>query len=145
MKYKIIDLNRNLIQEAKKRGIPSQWGDYFYEAAQIPNAVLTTASNPKWTFGGGIDAKFYNTFPDLCSEKQEKGGGMERIENICFCITVDETLKSSPEIIEKAIRFAAGTLKDGETLVLSGLGTGIGGVSVREFCDVVERVFRSDK
>lgn len=136
-KFKIVDLNRHLIQELKKLGIDAVWGDIFSEAEQDKHAVLMTASNPKYTMGGGVDAVFKEKFPEIIAEKQEKGGGMERIGNICFCQTVDENYQATPEIVEKAIKFALSTLKKNETLYMVGCGVGIGGMSIEEFCRIV--------
>lgn len=133
---KVVDLNRTLIQEIKKMGIEAKWGDYFADIQ--PNEVLMTASNPMWTFGGGIDALFMQNYNGWCSLKQEKGGGMERIGQIAFAITVNEDYKATEEIIESAIRFALSTLEEGEVLRISGVGTGIGGFSIAEFCNVLE-------
>lgn len=138
--FKVIDLNRLLIQEVKKLGFDATWGDYFSEAEKVSHAVLITASNPKWTFGGGIDAVFAEKFPTLVAEKQAKGGGMERIENIVFAVTVDENYHATPEIVKRAIQFGLSTLKENETLVLSGLGTGIGGLSIKDFCAILQEL-----
>lgn len=140
MRIKIIDLNRALIQAAKAEGLDAIWGDYFDEARNLPKAVLITASNPMWSFGGGIDWHFKNRFPDECKEKQERGGGMERIGNIVFAVTVDENYKATPKIITKALKFGLSQLKEGEVLVVSGLGTGIGGLPVKEFCRIVKEL-----
>ena len=139
-KIKIVDLNRSLIQACNEAGLDAEWSDYFYTAANTPNAVLMTASNPMWTFGGGIDAKFANIYPDLIEEKQTKGGGMERIENIVFAITVDENYHATPEVVKKAIEFALSALKENETLLLHGAGTGIGGLSIEDFVEIIKGV-----
>ncbi len=134
-KILIVDLNRQLIQAAKKVGLNAIWGDYFQDIQS--NEVLITASNPKWTFGGGIDAVFAQKYPGLVGEKQDKGGGMERIKNVVFAITVDENYRATKEIVEKAVKFGLYTLKKKEVLRLSGLGTGIGGLSIEEFIDIL--------
>lgn len=132
---KIIDLNRNLIQEVKKLGFDAEWKDYF-EDIQL-NEVLITASNPMWTFGGGIDALFKQKYPELTAEKKETGGGMERIGNIVFAVSVNEDYKATKEIVTKAIQFALSTLEEGEVLRLHGIGCGIGGLSIKDFCDIL--------
>ena len=137
MPIKIVDLNRSLIQACKEAGLHAEWADYFADIQ--PNEVLITASNPMWSFGGGIDFLFKEKYPELVAEKQEKGGGMERIENIVFAITVDENYKATPKIIEKAIRFALSTLKEGEVLRLSGIGTGIGGLTPAQFVATLKK------
>jgi len=138
IQIKIVDLNRSLIQACKEAGLNAEWADYFSDIQ--PNEILITASNPMWSFGGGIDLSFYNHYYKECRQKQEKGGGMERIGNIVFAITVDETYKATTEIIEKAIRFALSTLKENEVLRLSGIGTGIGGLTPAQFVATIKRI-----
>lgn len=133
---KIRDLNRKLILACKEAGLDAEWGDYFSHG--VENAVLMTASNPKWTFGGGIDAAFYDHFPELCQEKQDKSGGMERIGNIVFCITVDEHYRAAKEIVKKAVQFAASQLKEEETLIVHGAGCGIGGLAIADFVEIIK-------
>lgn len=140
---KLVDLNRSLIQEAKKADIDATWGDYFSDIQ--PNEVLITASNPKWTFGGGIDAKFFQLYPFDCREKQEIGGGMERIGRIVFAITVDENLRATEEIITKALEFGLSQLKKGEVLRVSGLGTGIGGLPTNSFIEILKKLSPTPK
>lgn len=140
IKIKIIDLNASLVLAAQGRGIDADLGEYFLEGYKEERPVFVTASNPVWTFGGGIDAVFKKHFPELVRYKQMKGGGMERIANVVFAITVDEHLSASKEKVKEAIEFAIAHTGDDETLILSGLGTGIGGMSVKEFIDIVKEV-----
>lgn len=141
MRLKIIDLNRHLIDAAHHAGFNAQWDDYFRGAAQTTNPVLMTASNPQWTFGGGIDRIFKERFPELVAQKQTSGGPMERIKNICFCITVDNTLRATKQSVIDALTFAKQHTNDDETLVISGVGTGIGGLAVNDFIDALKEVF----
>ena len=120
------DLNRELVLKIKELGIPVHWGDYFAHVRTIDKPVLMTASNPAFTFGGGIDAKFYENYKGWCDDKQERPGYNERIENICFVITVDNHLKASREKVKEAIQFSLDSLKEGETLLIHGAGCGIG-------------------
>lgn len=138
MRLKIVDLNRYLINSLKESGFNAEWKDYFADVQ--PNEVLITASNPMWTFGGGIDALFAQKYPDECGTKRLLGGGMERINDIVFSVTVNENYQATPEIVEKAIRFGLSTLKDGEVLRISCLGTGIGGLSKDNFCAILQRI-----
>lgn len=140
-----VDLNRSLVQKVSQITQLKEswaWGDYFMYAYTIPRAVLMTASNPLFTFGGGIDAGFREHFPKLCEYKRMKGGDMERIGNVVFAITVDEHLKATKEQVEKALQFAIDNTYEGETLLLSGVGTGIGGLSEDDFVDVLTSVLR---
>jgi hypothetical protein len=137
MIIKLIDLNRSLIQKAKDAGIDAIYGDYFNEGYRQKQPVFVTASNPAWTFGGGIDAIFKQHFPKLVELKQMKGSGMERIANICFTITVDHNFKATRDMVSKAIDFAVNSTSPNETLILSGLGTGIGGLSEEDFIKIL--------
>lgn len=140
MTIKIIDTNSKLVEVCKEVGLDAICGDYFRESINIPRHVLCTASNPQWTFGGGIDALFYDKFNGYCVHKQVKGGRMERIGNIIFAITVGMDYKATKEQVQKAIQFAIDNTADNETLCLSGLGTGIGGLSIKDFVDIMKSV-----
>lgn len=135
----VADLNREVIESVPK-GIQAILGDYFQVAYSTPHSVLMTASNPRFSFGGGIDYTFTEHFPKLCEFKRMKGGKMERMGNIVFAITVNSQLKGTKEIIKEAIQFALSTLIDGEVLILSGIGTGIGGISPQVFGEVLEEI-----
>ena len=138
MQIKIIDLNKELIDLAQSQGYEAIHSDYFREVYNTEKPVMITASNPMWTFGGGIDAEFKKHFPKLCELKQYKGGGMERISNIIFAITVDEHLKATKEQVKKALEFAKTKVGKEETLCLTGLGTAIGGLDIKEFLEVLK-------
>lgn len=139
-KFIVVDLNRELVEEVTKLGIEAHCYDYFLKAYATSRPVLLTASNPQWTFGGGIDHIFTKHFPILCRYKQVKGGEMERIANVVFTITVDDKLRASKEQVEKAISFALDNTYEGETLVIHGVGTGIGGMSVQDFCEIIRKI-----
>lgn len=139
-KILVADLNQDLIEAVQFAQIPCVLGDYFLEASKVKYPVLMTASNPRWTFGGGIDANFAEKYPFLVQTKRFKGGQMERIQNITFTITVDDRYQATKETIKEAIVFALSTLNESETLVLSGVGTGIGGLSVDDFVQVLKEI-----
>jgi hypothetical protein len=121
-----IDNRASIVAKVAAKGIQAVHADYFEASAKIPRHVLCTASNPSYTFGGGIDRFFYEKYPHYCEIKQLKGGGNERIGNICFTISVSNAIKSNEELVKDAIRFAMDNTDEGETLVLSGLGTSVG-------------------
>jgi hypothetical protein len=107
-----------------------------------------TASNPLWSFGGGIDAGFLQEFPNIVELKQHKGGDNERIGNICFTQTVGHDYKATREIVKKALEFAIENTKEDETLLISGLGCGIGGnklFGADELCEVLQEVVANYK
>ena len=139
-KIYFIDLNNSLVEKVSGLSIKAEHGDYFRNSLDIPHAVLMTASNPQFSFGGGIDAKFAEYFPYYCQMKRYRGGGNERIGNIVFSITVDNNYRATKELIKYAIIFALSQLCKDETLILSGIGTGIGGLSEDDFCEVLKLV-----
>ena len=96
-----VDRNRELVDTIDALGLCiTSASDYFQLAREVVNPVLMTASNPMWTFGGGIDAAFRREFPELVEKKMETGGDMDRLGNICFCVTVDGELNASRELVE---------------------------------------------
>lgn len=139
MKIKLID-NRKEVVDAAGPFVESVRGDYFIEGYRTKQPVFMTASNPRFTMGGGLDAIFVDHFPELVRFKQYKGGGQERIANVVFAITVDDSYKATKDTIEQALRFAIENTGDGETLCISGIGTGIGGLSVNDFVLVLKNV-----
>jgi hypothetical protein len=147
-RIKFVDRNYSLVKKVAELGIEAVHEDYFREARNTKNAVLMTASNPLWSFGGGIDAGFKENFPHLVDIKMDKGGDNERIGNICFTQTVGHDYKATKEIIKKALEFAIENTKKDETLLISGLGCGIGGnklFGADEFCEVLKEVLTQVK
>lgn len=135
------DLNNSLVEKVRAVGIESYHDDYFRRASEIQRAVMMTASNPQFTFGGGIDAIFTENFPYYCQlKKMRRVRGMERIGNIVFAITVNNDYKADKETVKKAIQFALDNTYEGETLVLSGVGTGIGGLSEDDFVEILSSI-----
>ncbi len=134
-----VDLNADLCEAVFETGLPVVHADYFQYANKVDRPVLVTASNPHWSMGGGIDALFLKHYPLVVQHKQAKGGGMERIQNIVFTITVGDHFRATEQLVEEAIRFAANNTHEGETLLLSGLGTGIGGLSEKQFVEILKR------
>lgn len=137
---KFCDLNHNLVEKVKALGLDSVCADYFLEACRTKRPVLMTASNPRWTFGGGIDYLFKEKYPHLVSYKQAVGGGNERIGNICFCLTVNDQLKAERKTVKEAIEFALENTAENETLLLSGVGTGIGMLSEDDFVGILQEL-----
>jgi hypothetical protein len=106
-----------------------------------------TASNPHFSMGGGLDAKFLEYFPYYCKVKQIKGGGNERIGNIIFAVTVGSDFKATKELVKEAIQFAIDNTDEGETLLLSGVGTGIGAngnFTEDDFVEVLKSLLAKD-
>lgn len=144
MAIKIIDNRHSLIEKCREAGFDALQGDYFEEAVKIPHHVLCTASNPHFTFGGGIDAAFIRHFPFYCAEKQKRittNSGNERIGNIIFAISVDFRLQSNEELVREALIFARDHTLAHETLCLCGIGTMIGGLQEEKLLELLIEVF----
>lgn len=138
---KIIDTRHSIIEKCKKAGYDAVQGDYFDLATEIPHHVLATASNPHFTFGGGIDATFLELFPHYCKAKRRKQGGNERIGNIIFLVSVDFSLDSNEALVRDALQFAKENTLRHETLCLSAIGTGIGRLHEETFIEILQEVF----
>ncbi len=77
----------------------------------------------------------------LCKKRYSKLGWFQippkgknkRIEDIVFTITVNEELKATRELVKEALVFALKETREDETVLISGLGTGIGGLDEDDF------------
>ncbi len=137
MKIVFVDRNIDLVRkvreavksldEKKQELIEVHKGDVFdYDGVHV------SASNPSFTFGGGLDAVLFKKYNKECLQAR-KTKGMKRIGNVIFTITVDNEYFATEYRVRKALEFAIENTKTRETLVLSGLGTGIGGLNERTF------------
>ena len=135
MKIKIVDKNPKLIKAVKQllKAVP-----YKDVTAKVGNifkhkGVIVSASNPLFSMGGGLDAEIAKRYPKECAKAQKKKGVNQRIGDVVFTVTVDEELKSSRRLALTALNFAISKTKSNETLLISGLGTGIGGLATEVF------------
>lgn len=140
-KFKLIDNRHSLIEKATEAGYDAVQGDYFEEAVRLPHHVLTSASNPHFSFGGGLDVALKHHFPFYCKQKQIRGGGNERIGNMLFLVTVDFKLDSNKQLVRDALIFARNNTLPHETLCICGLGTMIGGLKEEVFIELLKDVF----
>ena len=136
-----IDNRLSIVEKVREAGFEAIHGDYFDEALKIPRHVLCTASNRSFTYGGGLDRHFLENFPLYCSEKQKRTGTNERIGNICFVISVNGNLQANDDLVREALTFARDNTFEGETLCLSGIGTGIGFLNETRFIEILQEVF----
>jgi hypothetical protein len=134
MKIIFIDKNKRLVKKIQKAikylpldNVFAKHGDIFKE-----KGVIVGASNSQFIMGGGLDALIAQKYPKECSSIKIKDGN-QRIGNIIFTITVDENIKSSRELVERALKFALQETKKGETILIPGLGTGIGQLDEDDF------------
>ena len=105
------------------------------------NGVVVTASNPDFDMSGGLDLAIAEKYPDEFANKRE----FLKTEHLFYAISVNEKRKSSKELILRAL---AGVFlhysNTHETILLSGLGTGIGGLAIQDFLDTLERVLSAN-
>lgn len=139
-KLLFVDNRKSIVDKVKELGIKAIHGDYFIESAKVARHVLCTASNRSFTFGGGIDRQFLESFPFYCELKQTRQGMNERIGNICFVISVDGSLNSNKGLVKEALQFAIKNTAKDETLCFSALGTGIGLLSESDFVEVLKEL-----
>jgi len=135
-----IDKNKRLVNKVKKAlgecKIQVKCGDIFAQGG-----VIVSASNPDFTMGGGLDYLIAQKYPKECIEARKTPNKNKRIGNVIFTITVDDKLKSNYKLVKKALSFAKKSLKKNETLLVSGLGTGIGRLSYKDFASIFVEVF----
>lgn len=147
MKLVVADLNWDLIKELGERlGSPYiksplslYWGSIF-----DLKGVIVSASNFYYQMSGGLDAQINRRYFNECEEARKDPGVNQRIGNVIFTITVDENLNATPELVRNAVRFALDNVKKDETLLLSGLGTGIGSLNIETFCDILLEELSND-
>ena len=137
MKIVFVDKNRSLVRKLRTaaKALPKKVvknleihkGDIFKY-----KGVIVSASNPDFTFGGSLDRLIAKKYKKECLEARTTKGN-KRIGNVIFTVTVDRELKATRFRVEKAIRFALANTKKRETVLISGLGTGIGGLKEETF------------
>lgn len=130
------DFNKSLCQKVFDLQLPDlavAYGDIFRF-----KGVIVSASNPQFTMGGGLDAIIAQKYPHETKIKQKLGGGNERLGEVIFTITVNDHLEATPELVREALRFALDNVYADETLLLTGLGTGIGGMDEDKFIQLLK-------
>ena len=133
MNIKFIDQNHKLVEKVGKavKHLPFEVlvieGDIFRY-----KGVIVSASNPDFTMGGGLDAQIAKRHPLECKNIDKKKGN-QRIVDVIFTVTVDKDLKATRKLVAKALKFALTKTYEDETVLISGLGTGIGGLDEDEF------------
>ena len=125
MKIIFFDKNKELCEMAKT--IP-EIEVKNCDLSKIKADAISTASNPNFTFGGGIDAILKERFNLKKGEWLEIQKGDDKIKNVVLNITVDNELITSKELIRKAyINFFNVAKNEGwETVAVCGFGSGIG-------------------
>ena len=106
-------------------------GDVFEIQKQNQGYKICTASNPNFTFGGGLDLAIAQNFPEEIGWAKE----FSFTDNLFFLVTVNNSLQATKEILQRALVGVLGYRH--ENLILTGIGTGIGGLSEDELVDLI--------
>jgi hypothetical protein len=118
------------------------------DAFAYPDAVIVSCSNPKFTMGAGLDAeiaKRYELATEIIQSYAERyplmifPGFVVRIGNVLFSVTVDDNLVANIRGI-KDVLGSVKILSQRENVVMTGLGTGIGGLAHYEFIDLCKEI-----
>jgi len=148
MKLTFCDKNKNLVKKVDtlfKKYKKNEAGlelkavsqDIFkYQAKN--GGLICSASNPDFNMAGGLDSLISKNFPEEVKMAKE----FNMTNNLFFLITVDKNIKSSKEIIRRAL---AGVFAYRDNnLILTGIGTAIGGLDESIFLEELERILNAD-
>jgi uncharacterized protein YjbI with pentapeptide repeats len=99
---------------------------------------IVTASNPQFTFWWWLDAQIKMKFPNEIINNKE----FEITENLFKVISVNLDIKCNKKILERALIWVLGYRS--KQLIISWLGTSIGGLSEDDFLEVLKKVLYAD-
>ena len=134
MKIKFIDKNQSLVNKVRKATLHLPFrAEVLCDDIFNYEGVIVSASNPDFTMGAGLDALIAEKYPEEVKQARKNPNKNQRIGNVIFTITVNEDLKATKSRVIKALKFALFNVKKNETALISGLGTGIGGLDEDEF------------
>lgn len=108
-------------------------GDVIKVHESVPGSKIVTASNPQFSPDGGLDAVLASRYG--WSDARE----FSHNNHLFFIKTVDNNRKSSKDIL---LRAAVGILGYSRIFIpiLTGIGTGVGGVTIEVFIDIVKAI-----
>ena len=142
----ICDQNENLISQLKKAigtgphqsgaGIDFVCGDIIALHEKTPNSRIVTASNPSFSPDGGLDAVLAKKY-DWPDPKEFMWN-----DNLFFVKSVDEDRKANQAIVERALVGVLGYAAK-YTMLLTGIGTGVGGLAEDVLEALIKKVLRS--
>jgi hypothetical protein len=135
-KQKIIfsDLNKNLLKRVKEVFNEQKNNthcelimsnvDVLKTKKKYPNALIVTASNPKFNACGGLDLLLSKKYPEQWKNARE----FKFEKDLFFVVSCDKNIKSSRSIIKRALLgcYFASRKND---IILTGIGTSIAGLS----------------
>jgi hypothetical protein len=137
------DKNKELLEKAKtvfgevgtidnihSELIVDNSGDILKCKKKYPEAKIVTASNPDFSMGGGLDLILKNEYPEQCNGLRE----FKITKDLFFVISVNKDLKATKKIIRRALLGVYFCSRKND-IILTGLGTGIGGISSEAFLE----------
>jgi len=134
----LVDKNEKLIARIKKEipDLEAVVGDVFKEAKKY-NAYIATASNPSFSMEGGLDGEIAKRFPKEIKYIKEHC----LTEHLFPIVSVDANLKSTKEILTRALVQVFYANYVDRPVVLTCIGTGIGGYHEDDFISLLKDVF----
>ena len=148
MKFILIDKNKELIDKAQEM---LKTVDTNFEVTAVhsdikkyldkKDTIIATASNPSFTMGGGLDAILKN---GLGIDETKLREGKVYNNKVLPIISVDAELKSTEQIILRALALLFYRDNDNNTYLFTGLGTSIGGLDIDSFIKVLKAVLTGD-
>ena len=95
---------------------------------------IVTASNPSFSAGGGLDKSLKYAYPEQWGEAKE----FNYTRDLFFVISVGDKFKTDEIIIKRCL--AGVRAYQYKNLILTGIGTGIGGLNIDAFIDLFKKV-----
>ena len=131
------DTNKELCDKMRGLGLNIKVfnQDVFKTKREHPKAKIVTASNQSFSAGGGLDYQLAVAYPNEWLLAKE---GLVT-NNLCFVISVNEQFKATKELIRIALNRAK-VYSQRFNIILTGLGTGIGDLSIDCFIDLFKEV-----
>ena len=114
-------------------------GDVLECKEKHPDAKIVTASNPKFDMGGGLDLILKTKYAEQCQTARE----FKTTNDLFFVVSVDNDLKSTRKIIQRALLGVYFCSRKND-IILTGLGTGVGGLSSKDFIKELALFIQAD-
>jgi len=147
MKLVFIDKNEELVRRVSalfEKYKTNKW-DYELEArvgdiSKERDGIFVTASNPEFLAGGGVDGVLAKRFKSQWKDLKE---GV-KADNLFPVVSVGKDRCAEEWRVMRSLSLVFLLLRNESRVVLTGIGTGIGGLSVNNFCKLLENVLRAD-
>jgi len=125
---KLLFESSDLINNTHCELIVSDKDDVFECKKDYPNAKILTASNPNFTMGGGLDLAIKEKYHEQCLNPRE----FLMTNDLFFVVSVDKDIKATDYYIKRAM-FGSYMCSRKNDIIITGIGTGIGGLSITGF------------